>query len=227
MAPSEETVRVLLVDDHDIVRQGLQMLVDSQPDLRVVGEARDGAAARTLAVAERPDVIVLDLDLGSESGLELIEPLLALAPSSRILVLTGVRDTEAHRRAFHLGASGLVEKDSAAEVLVKAIQKVRAGEVWLDRATTAQVFAEMAHKDQHARNDPEAAKIAKLTARERGVTELIGEGLNNKRIAERLSISEVTVRHHLTSIFAKLEVNDRLELAVYAYRYGIAKPPSA
>ncbi len=225
MVPSVDPVRVLLVDDHDIVRQGLQMLVDSQPDLRVVGEARDAAGARALATSQRPHVIVLDLDLGSHNGLDLIEPLLEAVPEARILVLTGVRDTEAHRRAFHLGATGLVEKESAGDVLVKAIRKVSAGEVWLDRATTAQVFAEMSHKDASPRPAPEAGKIAKLTARERGVTELIGEGLNNKRIAERLSISEVTVRHHLTSIFAKLGVNDRLELAVYAYRHGIAKPP--
>ena len=227
MSSATECVRVLLIDDHDIVRQGLHMLVESQSDLRVVGDARDGAGARSLAAREQPDVIVLDLDLGSESGLDLIEDLLTAAPGARILVLTGLRDTEAHRRAFHLGATGLVEKESAAEVLVKAIRKVRAGEVWLDRTTTAKVFAEMSQKKHAFASNPEVAKIAKLSARERDVTALIGEGLSNKRIAERLSISEVTVRHHLTSIFAKLAVHDRLELLVYAYRHGIAKPPSS
>lgn len=223
-ASPDELVRILLIDDHDIMRQGLRMLVESEPDFRVVGEARDGATARLLAASEQPDLIVLDLDLGGESGLDLIPDLLAAAPAVRILVLTGLRDTEAHRQAFHLGATGLVEKESAAEVLVKAIRKVRAGEVWLDRATTARVFAEMARSKLAAESDPEVAKIASLSGREREVIALIGEGLNNKRIAERLGISETTVRHHLTSIFAKLAVHDRLELLVYAYRHGVAGP---
>lgn len=212
-------IRILLIDDHAIFRQGLRMLVESESGFKVVGEAQNRATALPLARREKPDVVLLDLDFGTESGLDLIPELLSATPETRILVLTGVRDTQERRRAFHLGAVGLVEKESAAEVLHKAIWKVHSGEVWLDRATTASVFMEMTTRSVEARTmDPEAAKIATLSARERQVIALIGEGLSNKVIAQRLGISETTVRHHLTSVFAKLDVGDRLALLVYAHR---------
>jgi DNA-binding NarL/FixJ family response regulator len=150
-------------------------------------------------------------------------PLREISPELRILVLTGVRDAQAHRRAFQLGATGLVEKDAAADVLLKAIRKVAAGEIWLDRASTAILLAELTRGEQHEKGDPDAEKIARLSPREREVAELIGEGLSNRKIAERLFISETTVRHHLTSIFSKLEVHDRLELLLYAYRHGLVR----
>jgi len=219
------SIRVLLVDDHALVRAGLRMLIESQPGLTVVGEACDRAGAVTIAANERPDIILLDLDLGDESGLDLIPDLRGTASGARILILTGLRDANAHRRAVRLGAMGLVQKEMAGEVLIKAIEKVNAGEVWLDRATTASLFAEMSEAAEK-RQDVEFARIASLSCREREVIALIGEGLNNKRIAERLFISETTVRHHLTSIFNKLGVADRLELLVYAYRNKLAGPPA-
>jgi len=227
MPRNTDEVRILLIDDHAIFRQGLRMLVESERGFKVVGEAHDRAGAIPITQHEKPDIVLLDLDFGAESGLDLIPDLLAAAPETRILVLTGVRDTQARRRAFHLGAMGLVEKESAAEVLHKAIWKVHTGEVWLDRATTASVFMEMTARAGEARTvDPEVAKIETLSARERQVIALIGEGLSNKRIAERLGISETTVRHHLTSIFAKLDVSDRLALLVYAHRTRILDPDS-
>lgn len=216
-------VRILLVDDHAIIRSGLKMLIESQPGLRIVGEASDRAGAIAIAARERPDLVLLDLDLGAESGIDLIPHLRTATPQARILVLTGLRDPEIHRNALRLGAMGIVQKEMAGEVLLKAIQKVHAGEAWLDRSSIANLLSEIADVDS-ARPDPEVARIAALSPREREVITLIGEGLNNKKIAERLKISETTVRHHLTSIFAKLGVSDRLELLVYAYKNRLAGP---
>jgi len=222
-APQESSIRILLVDDHAIIRSGLKMLIESQPGLSIVGEASERASAVAMASRERPDIVLLDLDLGSESGLDLISPLRLAAPQARILVLTGLRDTEVHRNALRLGAMGIVQKEMAGEVLLKAIHKVHAGEAWLDRSSIANLLSEIAEGDS-GRPDPEAARIASLSPREREVINLIGEGLNNKKIAERLQISETTVRHHLTSIFAKVGVSDRLELLVYAYKNHLAGP---
>ena len=225
-APATRPISVLLVDDHAVVRSGLRVLIDNRPGLRVAGEVAHSADALALAAAEQPDVILLDLDLAGDSGLDLLPKLLKAAGNTRVIILTGVRDPEAHYRAMRLGASGLVLKEKAAEIVIKAIEKVHAGELWFDRSLMGSVIAEIA-RDSGAKkkDDPEAAKIATLTEREREVIALIGEGLKNKHIAGRLFISETTVRHHLTSIFDKLGTSDRLELVIYAYRHGLATPP--
>ncbi|HSQ21059.1 MAG TPA: response regulator transcription factor, partial [Blastocatellia bacterium] len=129
-----QPIKVLVIDDHVIVRAGLRMLIDNHDGMIVVGEAGNRVDALDAAAREQPDIILLDLDIGGESGLDFLRELITTAPGARILVLTGVRDPEAHRRAVHLGAMGLVLKDKAAEVLIKAIEKVHAGEVWLDRS---------------------------------------------------------------------------------------------
>lgn len=221
--PSKEPIRILLVDDHAVVRAALRMLINSRPGMQVVGEAANGSEALALTVREHPDIILLDLDLGDSSGLDFLPELLTAAKTVHVLILTGVDDPELHRRAVRLGARGLVMKEKTAEVLFKAIEKVQEGEVWLERSMIATVLDEL-HGNQET--DPEQAKIAKLTPREREVIVLIGQGLRNKQIAQRLFISETTVRHHLTSIFDKLEVSERLELLIYAYRHGLAQIPS-
>jgi len=219
------SVRVLIVDDHGIMRAGLRMLLESQPGLVVVGEAATCAEAVALATSTQPDVIVLDLDLGGENAIASM-PTLLRAPDTRILVLTGVRDPEVHRQAIRQGALGLVVKEKAAETLLHAIMQVRAGEVWLERTMIAQVLGELTRPQPAPQVSAEAANIAKLTEREREVITLVGEGLRNRHIAARLYISEATVRHHLTAIFAKLGIADRFELAIYAYQHGLAKPPA-
>jgi DNA-binding NarL/FixJ family response regulator len=219
-------IRIVVIDDHVIVRAGLRMLIDNHEGMLVVGEAGTRIVALEIVAHEQPDIILLDLDIGGESGLDFLRELLSSATQARVLVLTGVRDPEAHRRAVHLGAMGLVFKDKAAEVLIKAIEKVHAGEVWLDRSLTASVLTEMSHADQTKMPDPEAAKIGSLTTREREIVGLVCEGLKNKQIGDRLFISEATVRNHLTSILSKLGLSDRFELALYSYRQHLAKPPS-
>jgi DNA-binding NarL/FixJ family response regulator len=250
--PTIQTIRILLIDDQGIVRDGIRLLLESQPGLTVVGEASASKEAIALAARELPDIILLDLDLGNHDSIDLIPKLLASASGSRMLILTSRCDPEAHYAAVRRGAMGLLRKSEPGEVLIKAIKKLHAGEVWLDRLMMARVLTDI----QHAHNgkptltseivareesvsevisllrpredrttDFEAAKIATLTEREREVVTLIGKGLKNKQIAEQLFISVTTVRHHLTAIFDKLGVSDRLELAIYSYRHGLAQIP--
>lgn len=218
-------IRIMLVDDHEVVRCGLRMLIESHTDLEVVGETTTRATTLEVAEREQPDVILLDIDLGSENGLDLIPELRQALPSARILVLTGIRDSAVHEQAVRQGAVGLVLKEQSARVLVQAIRQVHAGQAWLDSALVATVLTDLSRTRGAEQADPEVAKIAALTEREREVISLICEGLQNKVIAKRMSISDTTVRHHLTSIFAKLEIENRLELVIYAYRNGLAQLP--
>lgn len=216
-------IRVLLIDDHVVMRVGLRMLIESQPGLTVVGEATNRAEAIKCVAREQPDIILLDLDLGGESGLDLIPVLRTTAAGARVIVLTGILDPGEHLQAIRLGALGLVMKDQLVEVLVKAIEKVHTGQTWLDPALAASVLAERSHG--RGQDSDEAKRIATLTERERAVIALICEGLKNKQIAMRLFISETTVVHHLTSIFNKVGVTNRLELLTYAYNHGLAQAP--
>ena len=223
--PATKQIRILLVDDHAVVRAGLRMLIQNQSGMTIVGEAGNRDDALALAGSEDPDIILLDLDLGGEDGLALIIDLIAAAGEARVIILTGLRDPEAHRKAVLLGAMGIVRKEKAAEVLISAIERVHAGEAWLDPSLMADVLADVTRLGKTKKPDAEAEKIAALTNREREVITLVGEGIKSKEIAGRLFISETTVRHHLTSIFDKLGVADRVELLIYAYRHGLANPP--
>ena len=144
MTDQESTlIRILLIDDHAIVRSGLRMLVESRPGWGVVGEASRRSDAVDLAAREQPDVILLDLDLGNDNGLEILPDLLAAARSARVLILTGVPDPELHRRGVRLGARGVVLKDNAVNVLLDAIETIHSGGVWLDGTMAAILVAEM------------------------------------------------------------------------------------
>jgi DNA-binding NarL/FixJ family response regulator len=154
--------------------------------------------------------------------LSFLPELCQTSPNSRVLVLTGVQNPDAHRRAIRRGAMGIVLKEHAADQLLKAIKKVNDGEVWIERSMMGSMIQEI---NKPVPIDPEISKIESLTDREREVIALIGEGLKNKQVGERLFISETTVTHHLSSVFSKLEVSDRLELIIYAFRHGLAKMP--
>ena len=181
-----EPIRILIVDDHAILRAGLRMLIDQNPAMKVIGVAGNGSEALALAASEQPNLIILDILLGDEDGLTILPQLREVAKKARVLVLTGLRSSESQRRAMLAGAMGVVLKEHAAEVLIKAINKVHQGEVWLDRLMMGRVLDEMT---QPPDVDPEQAKVASLTDRERQVTALIAEGLKNKQIGERLFIS--------------------------------------
>ena len=225
-APNKATapIRILIVDDHLVVRAGLHMLIENHPGMTVVAMASNRSEALELSSSAEPNLILLDLDLGGENALEFITQLRETSPNARILVLTGVRDTNAHRQAVQLGSMGIVLKEHAPDVLIKAIEKVHEGEIWLDRPTMGRMLREMSARDEKA-VDPEVAKIESLTLRERDVVALIAEGLKNKQIAQRLFISETTVTHHLSSIYSKLGVSDRLELVIYAFSHKLATKP--
>jgi DNA-binding NarL/FixJ family response regulator len=218
-------MRVLLVEDHRIVRTGVRMLLESQPGLTVVGEAATVAEALGCATHAQPDLILLDLALEEENAAASIPALLEAAPVARVVILTGVRDPEVHRQAVRQGAVGLVLKEHAAQTLLQALAAVRRGEFWLDPTLVAQVLSALTHPRPPPPPVPEEARIAPLTEREREIITLIGAGLRNQDIAARVYLSEHTVRHHLHAIFAKLGVASRFELAVYAYQHGLATLP--
>ncbi len=219
---SERPITVMIVDDHVVIRSGLRMLIEHDQQMRVVAMAGNQAEALERAAKETPDVIVLDLLLGDEDALAFLPELCEASPSSRVLVLTGVQNPDAHRRAIRRGAMGIVLKEHAADQLLKAIEKVNKGEVWIERSMMGSMIQEFSKPPMV---DPELVKIESLTEREREVIALVGEGLKNKQVGERLFISETTVTHHLSSVFSKLEVSDRLELIIYAFRHGLAKLP--
>jgi two-component system nitrate/nitrite response regulator NarL len=225
MAP-HKVIRLLLIDDHRVVREGLRMLIESQPGFKVVSEADNGAAALKILEKNVVDIILLDLDLGSENGLDLLPKILAVAEKVKVLILTGTRSEEDHRQAMVLGAMGIVQKEKASDHLIKAIQKVFDGEVWYDRTKMGSVFADMLSSGKNKDLNSDEAKMATLTGRELEVIHLIALGLKNKPIGVKLFISETTVRHHLTSVFGKLGVGNRLELIIYAFKHGLAKVPS-
>lgn len=218
-------IRILLVDKHALVRAGLSLVIGGHPEFHVVGEADDPSDALELARQEQPEIILFEFDQDQGMSLEFIPQLLDAAQKARLLLVTGERDVQVHQRAAQLGAMGVVLKDQQTDVLIKAIVKVNAGEAWFDRSVVANVLTKFSRARNLENADPEVEKIATLSPREREIILLIGEGLKNQQIAERLFLSETTVRHHLTSIFSKLGVSDRLELIIYAYQRGLAQLP--
>jgi two-component system nitrate/nitrite response regulator NarL len=213
----------MLVDDHVSIREALKLLIESREDMHVVGEASSLAEAREIFDRVKPQLVLLDLDLRGESGLDLIQEF--SSKGARVLVFTGIRDQEQHQLCLRLGATGLIRKEESRHVLLKAIEKVHRGEIWFDRTMMSDVLSNVLKQKNEKDSDPDTAKIASLTDRELQVIKLVSEGRKNKQIAERLFISDTTVRHHLTSIFSKMGVSDRLELVIQAYKYGLAKPP--
>ena len=220
-SPGAHNIRIVLVDHHDLFLAGLRSLIQKEPGLTVVGQARNRSEAFE-AAQTNPDVIILDLILERENSLEFLSELIQAAHGARVLVVTGVPDRELLLRAVRCGAMGVMLKGESPQLLFKAIRKLYQGEVWLNRPLNADAIDEILGGTTNAA-DAEAAKIASLTSRELQVIACLSEGLKNKQIAERLFLSEKTVGHHLSSIFSKLEVADRLELLIYAYRHHLAR----
>jgi DNA-binding NarL/FixJ family response regulator len=222
-------IRVFIIDDHRSILWGLERLIESgKPSMQVVGTATNGTEALKIIDDAAPDLILLDIGLGEESGIDAIPGLLART-RAKILVLTGIRDESIHDKAVLAGASGVVEKEAPAETILAAIQKVHEGQLWLDRVATGRIFLEMSRDSAAQAVDPERVKISSLTEREREIVAIAAThaGANAKAIAEMLFISEHTLRNHLTSIYDKLQVANRLELFAYAHKHGLNKPPAA
>lgn len=226
-ASRDNPIRILIIDDHQIIRDGLRDLIASRADMNVVGDAGNGEAALMLARREQPDVIVLDLDLGLESGLMLLPQLLDVVPTTSVIVLTGVREAAKRDEAIELGAKGVVLKEKGATELLSAIEKVhRTGEYWFEPGAARRLLEKRrsANREQDESAHPEAAKIASLTKTERELITCIGDGMDNREIASRMHIAESTVRNSLSRVYDKLEIKGgRLGLLVYAYQHGLVK----
>ena len=226
MAPSPSSpIRILLINNDAIARAGVKLLLEGRPGLKVVAQAGEKEAALRLAGQEQPDIVVIHECADNQLDHCLCSDLLAVTKKPRIILVTTQTDPQYHMQAVKKGAVGVVVAQNPPEILYKAIEKVHAGEVWLDRSLIASFVIQKTHGDLPTSINPQAVKIKLLSEREREVISLVGEGLKNQQIADQLCLSEVTIRHHLTSIFKKLTVSDRLELVIYAYQNGLARLP--
>lgn len=221
---NQKPIRIVIIDDHKIIREGLRDLIESRGKMIVVGEAAGCADGLEVALQTKPDVVLLDLDLATESGLTLIPQLLAADKNANILILTGVRDVAKRDQAMELGAKGIVLKEEGASELLNAIEKISStGEYWLEPGAYKRLLEKRLPQSEPPL-DPEAIRIATLTEREREIIALVGEGLENKQIADRLRpvVAEATVRNNLSAIYDKLGIQGgRLGLLVYAYKHGL------
>lgn len=210
----EPTVRVFLLDDHEVVRRGLRDLLDAEPDIAVVGEAGTAEQALTRGPAVRPDVAVLDVRLPDGDGISVCRELRSRMPGLACLMLTSFDDEDALLDAIMAGAAGYVLKQIKGSDLVDAVRTVATGQSMLDPATTARLMRSL--RGPEAVKEPEDSRLAALSERERDVLELIGEGLTNRQIAERLYLSEKTVKNHISRLLGKLGVERRVQAAVIA-----------
>lgn len=216
MTPAEPhaPIRVLVVDDHPIVRQGLRSFLASREGIEVVGEAADGDAAVEEAARLGPDVVLLDLSMPGTGGLEAIPRLRAGGDGPAVLVLTSFSGDDQVVPAVRAGASGYLLKDVAVADLEAAIRTLHAGGAWLDPSVTPAVMDEVARPRG-------ASGLDLLTPREREVLALLGEGLSNRQLADRLFVTEKTVKTHVSSVLAKLGLADRTQAALFAVRHGV------
>ena len=201
---------ILIVDDHELIREGLRTLLDGEPDMRVIGEAKTANEGLALTRRLEPDVIVLDVRLPDRQGIEICGELRALSPHSRILVCSGLSEGSALMEAARAGADGFVPKEGPNAEIVDAVRRVAEGAAVVGADSAAAIF-------RHARTSPnETSKLARLSDREREVLGLLTLGLTNREIASRLFISEKTVRNHVSSLLRKLELRHRTEAALFA-----------
>ena len=225
-APGPAPIRVLIADDQRVVREGLRMLVGLIDDVKVVGEACDGAEAVRLAEAQQPDVILMDLRMPDLDGIAATAQLRERLPAARVLVLTTYADEDAIVPALQAGARGYLTKDASAEQIETAIRAVHAGQTHLDPAVQERLVAAVVSRPPVPADPgnlaPGDRKLPDgLTTREAEVLSLLASGLSNAEIAQRLYLSHATVKTHINRIFAKTGVRDRAQAVRYAYQHGL------
>jgi DNA-binding NarL/FixJ family response regulator len=222
--PSKHKIRIVVADDHPIFRDGLCRLLALEEDFEVVAQAQDGRQVLDVLQQHEPDILLLDLKMPGLDGLATLQRLQIAKNKTRVIVLTASDDKNEFVQAMKLGTSGIVLKQTATELLIKSIRKVHAGEIWLDSHTTAAVIRQFVANDEaqpsmHSQPPAQPTRERErspLSQREREIVALVAQGFKNKEMAEKMFISEQTVKNHLHNIFDKLGVSDRLELALYA-----------
>jgi DNA-binding NarL/FixJ family response regulator len=223
MTERAEIIRVVIADDHPVLREGLRRLLEDDGGFEVVGQAADGAEAVRLARDVQPDVLLLDLAMPRVSGLEALRELAGSSSGPRVLVLTVAIEDAQILEALELGARGVVLKEAATELLFKAIRSVVAGQYWVGRDIVTDIVRHLRERAAAGRRLPSPAE--RLTPREREIVAAVAAGESNREVAHRLGLAEDTVKHHLSNVFDKLGVSNRAELAAYAASHGLADPP--
>jgi DNA-binding NarL/FixJ family response regulator len=221
------SVRVLLADDEQLIRAGFRLILESEPDFKVVGEAANGIQAVELAERLDPDVVLMDIQMPEMDGLEATRQIAALGRSetSRVLVLTTFEIDEYVYEALRAGASGFLLKRTPAADLIAGIRVVASGDALLAPSVTRRLIDQFAHRPAARRT--EARTLEGLTEREREVLTLVARGLSNAEIAELLVLSEGTVKTHVKHIFSKLDLRDRAQAVILAYDYGLVEPKTS
>lgn len=214
-------IKILLIGDYSIFRSGLRMLLETDTGLRVIGEASRLDVARDIISEEVPNLILVDLpDLGDTDHFAFFQDL-----KIPVLVLVGQHDVAIYQKCLKIGISGLLLKEESTDALFKAVEKIHSGEIWFDRTIMGETIRQLVNEKQMLHDFPKAHVTNALTDREKQVVELICKGMKNKGIADELFITETTVRHHLTSVFNKLEISSRLELVIYAFKNNLVSIP--
>lgn len=208
-----EPIRILLVEDQTLMRQGMKTILDLEPGLQVVGEAADGEGGVRLALALRPDVILMDVQMPGMDGIEAIAAICAVWPEARVIILTTFSRDDYVFDGMRAGAVGFLLKDTPADHLVQTIRRVHGGEVFIQPEIASRLLRELIA--------PQAALIEPLSDREREVLVLLAHGHSNREIAERLVLAEGTVKNHVSNILAKLQAENRTQAADIARRYGL------
>jgi DNA-binding NarL/FixJ family response regulator len=223
-----QPTRILIADDHPIFRDGLRRLLETEPDLKVIGEACDGAEAVRLAKQLKPDILLLDLAMPRHPGLEALREMSSASNQNavRVILLTAAAEKAQIVEALQLGARGVVLKDSATQLLLKAIHTVMAGEYWVGRESVSNLVQYLRTLVQSSGEEARQKKFG-LTPRELEIVSAVVAGYSNKETAEYFKISEDTVKHHLSNIFDKLGVSTRLELALFAVNQSLPLKPIA
>jgi len=212
--------RIVIVDDHTLFREGLRTILETEEDIEVVADAESAEDIVELVWQTRPDVLLLDIRMPQGSGLDAVPAVLKISPNTHVLLLTACDEKEEHVRAFRLGAKGVILKDSARQTLMQAIRTVCRGEVWMDPRMSGALAEELSHIGSEG--DPISTRQENgLTERELEIVRLVASGYKNKEVGATLAISERTVKTHLTNIYQKLGVRDRVGLVMYALRHNL------
>ncbi len=222
MSKNEAAVRIVIADDHPIFRDGLRRLLETEHDLRVVGEASDGAEAINLAQQLKPDILLLDLAMPRMPGMEALRQLAKQQAPVRIILLTAALEKSQMVEALQLGAAGIVLKESATQMLMKSIRTVMSGQYWVGHDKVSDLVE---YLRDHVPGGEQKPRNYGLTKRELEIVSTIVSGLSNKEIAQKFTLSEDTVKHHLTNIFNKLGLSTRLELALFALEHRLVEKP--